>query len=52
MKRILSLGLISAVLLSACSKAGAPSGAGGRINSWTIPHVLAHDVLPRKNPRR
>jgi peptide/nickel transport system substrate-binding protein len=34
--------LAGALLLSACSKATQTGGEGGRINSWTIPHVLRY----------
>ncbi|HTV91937.1 MAG TPA: peptide ABC transporter substrate-binding protein, partial [Verrucomicrobiae bacterium] len=41
MKRLVVVLLAGVLLLSACSKTG-QTGEGGRINSWTIPHVLRY----------
>ena len=40
MKRLVVVLLAGALVLSACSKASQSGGEGGRINSWTVPHVL------------
>jgi peptide/nickel transport system substrate-binding protein len=41
MKRISIALVVCAYILSACSRAG-QSGEAGRVNSWTIPHVLRY----------
>ena len=40
MKRLLGASLALAILASACTKVSQTGEAGGRVNSWTKPHVL------------
>ncbi|MGA8841525.1 MAG: peptide ABC transporter substrate-binding protein [Candidatus Aquilonibacter sp.] len=42
MKRLAVALLAGVVALSACSKPSQTGGEGGRVNSWTIPHVLRY----------
>jgi peptide/nickel transport system substrate-binding protein len=44
MKRRAVVGACMALvfILSACSRSGTTAGIGGRVNSWTIPHVLRY----------
>jgi peptide/nickel transport system substrate-binding protein len=42
MRRLIIALLAGAVAMSACSRTTQSGGEGGRINSWTVPHVLRY----------